>query len=164
MRQRLAALWSHLRTEHTAPGRLAAAVFVGINLGLWPIYGIQTPICLLVAWALRLNKLTVVVAANISNPLFAPLLVSAGIVLGEWLRFGRLRPLDWQTGASFLTNLSLFAGEIPDLYASCFLGDAVIGLVLGAALAGVAYRVASRRGPSGADAGRELAEPPRHAP
>ena len=145
MRKRLRELWLHLTHEHTEPARMAAAVFVGINLGAWPIYGIQTVLCLLMAWVLGLNKLTVILAANISNPLIAPFLVAGGIVLGEWIRFGTLHPPDVGAAHGFIAQLSLFAGDLPSLYLSCFLGDAVIGLVLGTLLAGAAYSMARRR-------------------
>lgn len=144
MRNRLRALWTHLKTEHATPGRLAVAVFVGINLGVWPIYGIQTPICLLVAWLFKLNKLTVVLAANISNPLIAPFLVAGGIAIGEWVRFGALHRPDLDLARGFIHELSLFAGQVPSLYVSCFIGDAILGLVLGVLFALAAYRVATR--------------------
>ena len=146
MRERLHALWQHLRREHTAPGRLAAAVFLGVNVGVWPIYGVQTPLCLVLAQLLRLNKLTVVLAANISNPLFAPILVAIGIGIGEWIRFGTLTRPDLQQASGFLDGLSLFAGEVPRLYVSCFVGSIVLGILLGGVLATVTYFVAARRG------------------
>lgn len=145
MRQRLHALWHHLKTEHTSPHRLAAAVFLGVMVGVQPIYGIQTPICLVLARWLKLNTLTVVLAANISNPLVAPFLVAGGIALGEWVRFGHVRPIDLAEARGFLHGLSLFAGEIPGLWWSCVVGDTLIGLVIGTLGAFVAYRVALRR-------------------
>jgi len=145
MRQRLHALWQHLKSEHTSPGRLAAAVFLGVMVGVQPIYGIQTPICIGLARMLKLNTLTVVLAANISNPLVAPFLVAGGIALGEWVRFGRVRPVDLAEARGFLHGLSLFAGEIPGLWWSCVVGDTLIGLVIGTLGAAVAYRVAARR-------------------
>lgn len=145
MRQRLHALWHHLRTEHTAPPRLAAAVFLGVMIGVQPIYGVHTPLCIAAARLLRLNTLTVILAANISNPLVAPLLVAGGIALGEWVRFGHVRPLDLAEARGFLHGLSLFAGEIPGLWWSCVVGDTLIGLVVGAIGAAAAYRIALAR-------------------
>ena len=159
MRQRIRALWQHLRSEHTSPPRLAAAVFLGVMVGVEPIYGIQTPICIGLARVLRLNTLTVVLAANISNPLVAPFLVAGGIALGEWVRFGVVRPFDVAEAKGFLHGLSLFAGEIPSLWWSCVVGDTLIGLVIGAIGALVAYRVASGRREAG-EIGQAPGDPP----
>lgn len=151
MRNRLQAVWQHLKTENTSPARLAASVFTGLFLGVVPLYGIQTGLCLFVAWLFRLNKLTVIGAAQISFPIFAPFLVSAGIVIGEFVRFGELRPIDLEQAQSFLSGLALFSGKFPDLFLSCLIGDTILGAVLGILGAAVAYRVASREGPQATD-------------
>lgn len=160
MRKRLQALWHHLKTEHTSPKRLGAAVFVGVLFGVIPLYGIQTPICLALAYALRLNKATVVIAANISNPIVAPFLIAAGIALGEYLRFGTMHTLDTSEASSFLEQLSLFTGQVPDLFLSCLIGDTVIGLTLGTALGLLAYGVARSR--LTVDSSRELLDASAH--
>jgi uncharacterized protein (DUF2062 family) len=145
MRKRLAALWHHLKTENSSPSRLAASVFLGLFLGVVPLYGVQTPICIGVAWLLGLNRLTVVGAAQISLPPFAPFLVAAGIAIGDLVRFGELRAPDLGQARGFLDGLALLGGEVPDLFLSCLIGDTLLGLVLGALGAVVAYRVASAR-------------------
>lgn len=145
MRKRLHALWHHLKNENATPTKLAWSVFVGLFLGVVPLYGVQTLICLAVAWLFRLNKLTVVAAAQISIPPFAPFLVAAGIVIGELVRFGEVRAPDLLEARGFLEGLFLLGGELPDLFLSCFVGDTLLGLALGAGGAGFAYYVASRR-------------------
>lgn len=132
MRKAFAKLWRHLREEHTEPARLGAAVALGLFVGCLPLYGIHLGICIFLAWALRLNKATVYLAANISNPLLAPVLVAAGIGIGEWIRFGTWRPIDLSAGHDFISKLALFSGQIPDMFLSCLLGDAVLGVVLAA--------------------------------
>jgi len=123
-------LWRHLRDEHTEPHRLGLAVALGLFVGCLPLYGIHLGICIALAWALKLNKATVYLAANISNPLFAPVLVAAGIGIGEWIRFGTWRPVDLSQGHDFIEKLALFSGQIPDMFLSCLLGDAVLGAAL----------------------------------
>ncbi len=103
---------------------------LGLFVGCLPLYGLHLGICLGLAWALRLNKATVYLAANISNPLLAPLLVAAGIAIGEWLRFGHWRPIDLDQGGDFIDKLALLSGHLPDVFLSCLLGDAVLGLGL----------------------------------
>ena len=127
---RFGKLWHHIRDEHTEPHRLGAAVALGLFVGCLPLYGIHLGICIGLAWALRLNKATVYLAANISNPFLAPLLVAAGIGIGEWIRFGYWRPIELTAGHDFISKLALFSGQIPDMFLSCLLGDAVLGVVL----------------------------------
>ena len=131
MRKALRKLWRHLKEEHSEPHRLGLAVGVGMFVGCLPLYGLHLGICIVIAWAMRLNKATVYLAANISNPLLAPLLVAAGIAIGEWMRFGHWRSIDLQQGNDFIDKLALFSGHLPDVFLSCLLGDAVLGLALG---------------------------------
>jgi len=131
LRERLHSLWDQVRTEHNTPGQVGGAVGVGLFLGTLPLYGIHFPLCLAAAWLLKLNKITVYVAANISIPPIAPFLIAGGIALGETLRFGQIRPLDMDQAQGFIAGLALLSGELPSLFLSCLLGDAVIGAVLG---------------------------------
>ena len=144
MRNRLKALWTSIKQENATPGRLAASVFTGIFLGVVPLYGIQTVLCIAVAVLFRLNKLTVLAAAQISLPMFAPFLIVGGIAIGEFVRFGRVRIPDLAEGQTFLEELWLFGGEVPDLFLSCLVGDTILGFVLGVLAAGITYRLASR--------------------
>lgn len=160
MRKRLRALWTYLKAEHTHPRRLAVAVFIGVMIGCEPIYGLHTILCLLIAHVFKLNKVAIVSASYISNPLMAPPLVAAGIVVGEWVRFGTLRALDLHEATHFIEGLSMFAGRVPDLWLSCLIGDTLIALVLAPTLALVAYRVASRAQASERQVAGEVAAGP----
>lgn len=140
----LGVLWA----ERRAPGELAAAVAVGLFVGTLPLYGLHLALCALVARVLRLNVVVVYLAANVSNPVFAPWLVAGGWVVGEWLRFGVVRPLDLGGAASFLERLSWVGGQVPDRFLSCLLGDAVIGAGLAAIAAPVVFVIARRGAPT----------------
>lgn len=144
MRNRIRLYWQQLRAESNSPRELAAAVFVGVFLGVVPLYGIQTGICLLTAWVFRLNKLTVLAAAQVSNPFFAPFLLAGGVAVGEWMRFGTVRVPTWEEGAAAVDWTALFTGGLSDIVISCFLGSVVIGALLGGATAAVVYGVARR--------------------
>lgn len=130
MRARLHSLARHLLTEHTEPTEVGRAVALGLFVGTLPLYGLHLPLCIGLAWLLNLNKATVYLAANISNPIIAPVLVAAGIAIGESLRHGQVRGLDLAEAQGFLESLWLLGGQLPDLYLSCLLGDAVLGAVL----------------------------------
>lgn len=131
MRKAIHRLFKQMLAEHREPAKLGWAVGLGLFVGCLPLYGLHLPICIGIAWLGRLNKATVYLAANISNPLVAPLLVAIGIAIGEFLRFGTWRTIDVSAGEDFLDKLALLSWELPDLFLSCLLGDAVLGVVLG---------------------------------
>ena len=132
MRKQLRALWQTLLHEHTAPIRLAAAVLVGCIVGCTPLFGFHILLCLALAFVLRLNKLVVYGAANLSIPPLVPFIGFASVQLGEralhgrWLaltrhdfrldqvrQLARLFFVDWMVGGAILgTTIGLVAGAI----------------------------------------------------
>ena len=79
-------LFHDLRLEGAGRGREAAALGVGAFIGCLPIYGAHLLLVVAVGRVLRLNRLRMYVAANISNPLFAPALILAEVQTGAWVR------------------------------------------------------------------------------
>ncbi|MDP2305996.1 MAG: DUF2062 domain-containing protein [Pseudomonadota bacterium] len=136
--------WVHLLLrEHLSPTAIGLAIGVGVFLGSLPIYGIHIFVCIAVARWLKLNQALVYAAANISNPFFAPFLISSQIAIGEWLRHGNLRAMGPElVEGSFWTMLR----QAPDLFVSCLLGSVVMGAALGGGL-GLLALVAARRWP-----------------
>lgn len=111
-----------LLKERLDPGGAAAAVFLGIFVGIVPIYGLQTLVALGLAVLFRLNKPLTFASTFINNPLFQPLLVVSSIEAGCLLRTGRLQP--WK--------LSAFTGaHMKDEFLSWVLGSLVVGAVVG---------------------------------
>lgn len=92
-RRRLRASWESLLAEHATPARLGVAVGVGVFCGCSPFHGFQFLLALLLAWALRVNKLAVMVGLQISAPPVTPLIGLAGLQSGALLLHGRLLPL-----------------------------------------------------------------------
>ena len=110
-----------LRTEGGGPGRDAAAVGVGVFIGSLPFYGLHLLICLAAGALLRLNRLKVYVAANISNPFMAPLLILCEVQAGALARRGELRSLTldavrqidpWSFGADLLVGSVIVGGVL----------------------------------------------------
>jgi uncharacterized protein (DUF2062 family) len=81
------AVWE-LRTEGSGPAREAFAIGLGAFIGCSPLYGFHLLICWVAGWCLRLNRLKMYLAANISNPFVAPVLLFAELQTGAWLRRG----------------------------------------------------------------------------
>ena len=130
MRAAARRLFYGLRSEGAGAGREAAAVGVGVFIGCLPFYGFHLLLCWLTGWLFGLNRLKIYLAANISNPLFAPLLIFTELQAGAWLRRGAFHALTLQTAKT--TDLSVFGLDI-------LTGSLTLGATLGAALALVTY-------------------------
>ncbi len=125
--KRLRLVFGDLRTEGAGRMREAVAVAVGAFIGCSPWYGFHFLLCWAVGWCLRLNRLKMYLAANISNPVMAPVLVLSELETGAWMRRGQthlftlatVRQIDpWQ-----------FAG---DLIVGSLLVGAALGILAGA--------------------------------
>ena len=77
MRATVRRLFYGLRSEGAGAGREATAVGLGVFIGCLPFYGFHLLLCWVTGWLFGLNRLKIYLAANISNPLIAPLLVFA---------------------------------------------------------------------------------------
>ena len=140
MPARVRRLFYELRTEGGGAGREAAAVGVGVFIGCLPFFGFHFLLCWFSGWLLRLNRLKMYLAANISNPLFATTLLFVELQLGAWLRRGAFHELTLETART--TALSVFGLDT-------LTGSLLLGGALGLALSGATY--ATLRG-SAADA------------
>jgi uncharacterized protein (DUF2062 family) len=123
-------LFYGLRTEGAGARREAAAVGVGIFIGCLPIYGFHLLLCWIVGWMFGLSRLKTYLAANISNPFMAPLLVFTEIQAGAWLRRGSFHPLTVEAVKN--TDLSVFSLDV-------LTGSVAIGVGLGLACAFLTY-------------------------
>ena len=140
LRARIHALGLLLLAEHRAPGRVAAAILVGAVVGCTPLFGFHILVCLVAAWLLRLNKVIVYAAANLSIPPLVPFIGFASVQLGERIRNHHFLP----------ANLALFRTEPARVLAGRFFWSWMVGgTVLGAALGTVggltAYILLRRR-------------------
>jgi len=96
-----------LLKESLDPGRAAAAVFLGIFIGIVPIYGFQTIVAVALALFFRLNKPLTLASTFVNNPLLQPLIIVCSVELGYFLRGGSFRPfhLSSLTGAHMKEEL-----------------------------------------------------------
>lgn len=110
-----------LRTEGQGRVREACAIGVGLFIGCTPFYGFHILLCWIVGRLLRLNRLNVYLAANVSNPIVAPLLVLAELQTGTWLRTGSFLALTlesvrsttaWQIGTDLLLGSAVVGGVL----------------------------------------------------
>ena len=127
---RLRRLVRDLRTEASGPRRDAVAVGLGVFIGALPLYGLHLVLCLAAGSLLRLNRLKLYVAANISNPLMAPLLILSEIQAGALARRGELQSLT--SSAVREVHLWRVGGDL-------IVGSLIVGAVLGLALGAATY-------------------------
>jgi uncharacterized protein (DUF2062 family)/trans-aconitate methyltransferase len=125
-----------LRTEGGGPAREAAAIGLGVFIGCSPLYGFHLLLCMAVGWCLGLNRLKMYLAANISNPFMAPLLILTELQTGAWFRRGELHALTLDT----VRNIDPWS-----FGADLIVGSLVVGGVLGI-LSGTATYLLARTG------------------
>jgi uncharacterized protein (DUF2062 family)/trans-aconitate methyltransferase len=125
-----------LRTEGMSPAKQAAAVALGVFIGVTPLYGLHLALCILLARLFRLNAGLTYLAAHISLPGVTPLLMLAELETGRRLR-----------GQSYLhvhiANLKHLG--LKQVAADLTIGTLVIGGVLAALFALLAWWLARRR-------------------
>ena len=80
--------------------RLAASVFIGIFMGITPLWGWQLAIAIFLAIILKLNKTLVIITANISIPPMIPLILYLSFVTGGFV-LGTGTSLNFSSGISF---------------------------------------------------------------
>ena len=134
---RLRRAFYDLRTEYAGAGREAAAIGVGVFIGCSPFFGFHLLMCWAVGSVFRLNRLQVYLAANVSNPVFAPFLIFAELQTGAFMRRGSFQ------------SLTLAAIRTTDVWTfgiDYLLGAIVVGAGLGAIAAAATY--AALHGPA----------------
>jgi uncharacterized protein (DUF2062 family) len=114
-----------LLTEGLDPFRAAAAVFLGIFIGILPIYGFHALTAVGVALLLRLNKPLTVACTFISNPLLQPLIVFFSVELGCLLRNGSFQRLGLSDMAAASTHLT------KEQFFIWIIGSVALGILLG---------------------------------
>ncbi len=126
---------SLLLTERLDPSHAAVAVFLGIFIGIIPIYGFQTLAAIGLAHLFRLNKPLTVACTFVSNPLFLPFIIFTSIELGCLLRRGAFQPLT-------LSELTAMRGHLDrEQFLIWVIGSVALAVVAGAIGAAVTWVV-----------------------
>jgi uncharacterized protein (DUF2062 family)/trans-aconitate methyltransferase len=135
LRESLPELLYKLRTEHSTPGKQAAAVAAGVFVGCTPLYGLHFPMCILASRLFRLNLLLTYLAAYVNNPLTAVFLTFGQIQLGHRLLEGAWLPL---------TIAGLRSVQLSEYVVDLAVGGAVSSLAI-AAVSGLLVWIWLRR-------------------
>jgi uncharacterized protein (DUF2062 family)/2-polyprenyl-3-methyl-5-hydroxy-6-metoxy-1,4-benzoquinol methylase len=151
-REELKRAWFALRGPHSTPMRAAASAAIGLFIGSLPIFGLHTPLVVLLCLWFQLDAAVAWVMSNISNPFFAPALLTAEVQVGAWLRTGA--PMRFGPDLTRLGALRHFLGYM-------FVGAPVVGSVIaicGAAITFVTMALLPKKRP------RQPYRLPRNAP
>jgi uncharacterized protein (DUF2062 family)/SAM-dependent methyltransferase len=131
-----------LLKENLTPGGAAAAVFLGIFIGIVPIYGFQTLVAVGLALFFGLNKPLTVAGTFINNPLLQPVIVVSSVEIGYFLRDGSFRPF----------HLSALAGaHMKEQLLGWVMGSVVLGIIVGGAGAAITAVVVQVKAPANPD-------------
>ena len=103
---------------------------VGVFIGCLPLYGAHLLLVIGVGRVLGLNRLRMYIAANISNPLFAPLLIFAEIQTGAFIQRGEVHDV----------TLEAIRATDPWIYGiDLMIGSLLLGTVIGLVIAALTW-------------------------
>jgi glycosyltransferase involved in cell wall biosynthesis len=91
-RENWKSIWNdHILNRNESNARKAAAIGLGVFLGIVPIWGFQLLSAYLLAARLKLNKALVLIACNISVPPMIPFIIFASFATGKfWMKNGSM--------------------------------------------------------------------------
>lgn len=124
----------YLLEQHHSPAKVGWAIFWGVLVGTSPFFGLHFFMSMGVALILRLNKVIVYAAANISNPVLAPLLILASYQIGFFLFNGTFAPL----------NITTIKESGVGSFRYWLIGSLILGGILGSALGLLTYLMMKR--------------------
>ncbi len=134
------------------------SVALGIFIGSLPIFGCHTPLVIGICLWFQLDAALAWVASNVSNPFFAPFLLTGEVQVGGYLRTGSWLHLDQEVIRDGASAFSQFAGYL-------FLGAPFVALALAGSGAVATYvLVAGKRAVWPSDGKREPYRLPDSAP
>lgn len=139
VRRRLRAAWRKLVRERSSPAQIGVAVFWGVVVGCSPFYGLQNLIAIGSSTLFRLNRVAVVLAAQITMPPLNLLIVFASFQLGHRLRSGGW--LELALGDVRALPTRDLAGELAGDFA---VGAFSVGVTLGIPIGVLAARFVAR--------------------
>jgi SAM-dependent methyltransferase len=157
-REELTRVLKDLRGGALTPRRAAISVALGLFIGSQPIFGCHTPLVIAICLWFQLDAALAWIASNVSNPFFAPFLMTGEVQVGAYLRRGSFLHLDQEVMRDGFQVISKFAGYL-------FLGSPFVGLALAGVGAGLTLGgVAAKRAIWPSDGKREPYRLPDNAP
>lgn len=117
-------LRSLLKLNNTPP-EIALGVSIGVIIGVMPVYGFHTLLCVIFALLIpRANKIAILIGTNVSLPPTVPLITWAGYSIGRLILGSQYPALSLGTFKGIT-----FKGML-DFYYPLFIGSFILGLLL----------------------------------
>ncbi len=128
--------------EHHDPHGVALGVAIGSFIGILPIYGLHTVLCVIALFLIpRANKLAILLGTNVSIPPTVATITWTSYDIGRILLAGkRYPPLSWE----YLKNFRI--SSVSEFYYPLFIGSVALGLIVAAALYLITWVIADRLG------------------
>lgn len=126
--------------KHHDPHGIALGVAIGAFIGILPLYGFHTILCVIALFLIpRANKLAILLGTSVSIPPTVATITWTSYDIGRLLLVDKhYPPLSWEYIKSFTIAK---AGEF---YYPLFIGSLILGLLAAAALYLVTWVVADR--------------------
>ena len=112
--------------EHHDPHGLALGVAIGSFIGILPVYGLHTVLCVIALFLIpRANKLAIILGTNISLPPTVTTITWTAYDIGRILLINKhYPPLSWEYLKSFKIS------KMSEFYHPLFVGSIVLGLLV----------------------------------
>jgi uncharacterized protein (TIGR03546 family) len=139
LKEIIAALVNVLK-EHHDPHGVALGVAIGSFIGILPLYGLHTILCVAALFLIpRANKLAILLGTNVSLPPTVATITWTAYDIGRILFVNKhYPPLSWEYLKSFkISNISEF-------YYPLFIGSIVLGLMVAAVLYLITWVIADQ--------------------
>jgi len=126
--------------EHHDPHGIALGIAVGSFIGILPLYGLHTALCVIALFLIpRANKLAIILGTNISIPPTVATITWTAYDIGRTLLVNKhYPPLSWE----YLKNFRI--SKISEFYYPLFVGSIVLALLVAVVLYLVTWAIAGR--------------------
>lgn len=155
-KEELRRVYADLRGAELSPSRAGLSVALGLFIGSQPIFGLHTPLVIGLCLWLRLDGFLAWIASNVSNPFFAPFLLTAEVWVGGSLLAGESIRLD--------QRFESFWDAAVGAPALLFVGSPLVGAVLGLGGGFVAFAFVALRRRAGVRPKVHVYRLPKNAP
>ena len=126
--------------EHHNPHEVALGVAIGSFIGILPLYGLHTVLCLVVLFLIRrANKLAILLGTNVSVPPTVATITWTAYDIGRILLINKhYPPLSWE----YLKNFKI--SKVSEFYYPLFVGSVVLALLVAVVLYLITWIVANQ--------------------